>query len=173
MSSEIEERVERLESKLMVTRAVAAILFLALTIALVLRTKESDIRPALRVTDGRREVQVFPHAVNVGNTSLDMRGLSAHAFTKAEMISQVKDVGADLQASPYGAHSYIGIAGAVGFTESVRDGSTVVRLTAYGRVHSEIQIDTETGAWTLVRSVGDPKSNPTETTQLIGPLSTK
>ena len=172
MSSEIEERVERLESKLMVTRAVAAILFLALTIALVLRTKESDIRPALRVTDGRREVQVFPHAVNVGNTSLDMRGLSAHAFTKAEMISQVKDVGADLQASPYGAHSYIGIED-VGLVESVRDGSTVVRLKAFGRVHSEIQIDTETGAWTLVRSVGDPEKNPTETTQLIGPLSLK
>ena len=105
--------------------------------------------------------------VNIA-TTVDSQGLEV---TVPYRIHPAESVRATVRADDRGAFVSLGV-GSVAISESAGDNGSVVSWTADGSVTSSIEVDTDTGAWTLHRSRygSSGKILKEEQLQLIGPL---
>ena len=104
-----------------------------------------------------------PSGIRVGSHELGRRGLTVRGDGEPTLNAVVT------------ARQGAGLIGvgteAVSLALSAKAGSPLVTLTATGRVSSELQIDTETGAWAVVRWV-EPRTPEREVrTELLGSFS--
>ena len=151
-----EQRIQRLESRVLVLTVIACLTLTSCVVMIVMRatTHAPPISKRLEAVDLR-----------VGSTTLDGQTLhtkipNAEAGQESEVMTSADD---------NAAFMVVGV-GPVGAMASVDRGKPVVKLSATGAVRSIVEIDTDTGAWTLVRT---KKSGPTheQRTELIGPMT--
>ena len=151
-----EQRIQRLERRV-----------LALTIIALLAITSCVVLFVMRATTPRPQIPKRLEAVvlQLGSTTLDGQTLhtkipTAEAGQESEVMTSADDNGAFMA---------VGV-GPVGAMASVDRGKPVVKFSATGAVRSIVEINTDTGAWTLVRT---KKSGPTheQRTELIGPMT--
>ncbi len=151
-----EQRIQRLEHRVLVLAIVACLALTSCVVMFVMRvtTHAPPISKRLQAVD-----------LHVGSTTLDGQVL----HTKIPNAEDGQESEVMTSADDNGAFVAVGV-GPVGAMASVDRGKPVVKFSATGAVRSTVEIDTDTGAWTLVRT---KKSGPTheQRTELIGPMT--
>jgi hypothetical protein len=160
MTERLEARLARLEKQLFATRAVAAIVAGALAWALFVLTRPPPRPQAFELEGPADTSRLSPYALEFGETKLEQSGLTVVDRTPSAIAS------AEIRTNSLGAAATIGV-GEVGISQVVDVDSPTIRLVFRGRIRSELHVNTETGAWTVLRSVG---KWPPQTTQLIAPF---
>ena len=151
-----EQRIQRLERRVLALTIIALLAITSCVVLFVMRatTPRPHIPKRLETVD-----------LQLGSTTLDGQTLhtkipTAEAGQESEVMTSADDNGAFMA---------VGV-GPVGAMASVDRGKPVVKFSATGAVRSIVEINTDTGAWTLVRT---KKSGSTheQRTELIGPMS--
>ena len=151
-----EQRIQRLERRVLALTIVA---FLALTSCVVMFVMRATT-PAPYIPKRLEAVDL-----QVGFTTID--GQTLH--TKIPNAEDGQESEVMTSANDNGSFMTVGV-GPVTAMASVARGKPVVKFSASGVVDSTVEINTDTGAWTLVRT---KKSGPTheQRTELIGPMT--
>jgi hypothetical protein len=103
--------------------------------------------------------------------SIDGLALSKWGMSVEHEVAPKRHSGVKLEATEAASYLLLGI-GKLGMTVALDSKSNTVRFETRGIVESTIEANTDTGEWTLVRTLHDAKYNVTkeERTPLVGPL---
>lgn len=100
-----------------------------------------------------REPPPAPSEISLNGLTLSEWGLNVE-----HEVSPNRHSGAKLEATSAASYLTLGV-GKLDVTIAVDAKSNILRFEALGKVESRIEVDTDTGAWTLVRTLHDAKYN--------------
>jgi len=149
-----DKNLQTIEQKLRITQLAFAIIvvLLAGALAYLVTTKQQPEPPTRRL--------------RIGGVTMDEKGVTAVGGDPHAAPNFV------LRASPSSAFLAIG-AGEVEITQGVDRDSPIVTIAVNGRVKSTLEVNTDNGGWTVVRSYNGPdgRTAKTERVQLVQPMS--
>jgi hypothetical protein len=159
MTSDDETEIERLRRRIFWTQVcVAGVIGIYILSAL---TPVDVVRQEVRVGDTR----LSDMGVTVGSSGVYEHGMFVRrpeSFQQAMMET-------------HGLYTAVGVRDENhSLIASLRYDSAIVRLAATGQVDSELQIDTDTGAWRIVRWIErEPGVKTEERVELLGAMPTR
>lgn len=120
----------------------------------------------LALVRAKHELPPPPSEISIDGLTMSKWGLDV----KNEVIGK-KQSEAKLEATNEASYLALGV-GQIGVTFELNKRSNNLRFAVLGNVESTIEVNTDTGAWTLVRTLHDAKYNviKEDRSPLVGPL---
>jgi len=146
------ERIQRLERALAMLGVGFAAATAIAVLAFVRAKHEAPIPP--------------PEEISIDGLTVSKWGLDVKNQVRDKTQSEAK-----LEATKEASYLALGV-GKIGVTIELNKRSNNLRFAVLGNVESTIEVNTDTGAWTLVRTLHDAKYNVTKEDRLslVGPL---
>jgi hypothetical protein len=149
-------RIRRLQTGLLLSCAVS-VLALVVAVWALERTSDLAARPA-------------PSEIAMEGMTLSKWGMEVENHFATSKGSA--NAGVKVQATDSSAYLVLG-ARRLGVTIEIPANSNTVKLETFGNADSTLEIDTDTGAWTLARKLYDAKANiiKEDRVQVVAPIA--